>query len=208
MARMRVHLDGRAQSNGSPLLMHNERMADPLNSYAMEVAKISKKRGKTEADHLEVARLEFVGGMYFDEEMGPCMPVWNVVRMIQEAGKRHKLGKSVLRGVVPAAQIVPVLYDGPRTIEEMWNDGRFYLRASVGVGQSRVIRTRPCFEDWQVEAEIEVDLTVLDPEKINQLVEEAGRYEGLGDNRPKFGRFLGSAALLKESKKAAAEVQA
>ena len=206
MARMRVILDGRAESNGTPLLMHNERLADPLNEFALEIGKISKKRGKTETDHLEIARLEFVGGMYFDDADGPVMPVWNVVRMIQNAGKRHKLGASVLRGVIPATQTTPVIYDGPRDIEGMWEAGTFACRKSVGIGSSRTMRTRPVFTDWRVEAEIEVDLTVLDPEKISQLVEEAGRYEGLGDNRPVYGRFLGRAELITEPK--AAKVKA
>lgn len=196
MARMRVIFDGRAQSNGSPLLMHNERLADPLNEFALEIGKISRKRGKTEADHLEIARLEFVGGMYFDENLGPVIPTWNCVRCIQEAGKRHKLGASVLRGVIPATTVSPVDYEGPRDIEGMWEAGTFALRKSVGIGSSRTMRTRPVFTDWQLEALIEVDLTILDPEKINQLVEEAGRYQGLGDNRPVFGRFLGRAELV------------
>lgn len=197
MARMRVILDGRAESNGTPLLMHNERLADPLDPYSLEIGKLSKQRNKTEANHLEIARLEFIGGMYYDDEQGPVMPVWNIVRCIQNAGKRHKLGASVLRGVVPATPTTPVIYEGPRTIEEMWNAGTFALRKSVGIGSSRTMRTRPVFTDWRIEAEIEVDLTVLDPEKINQLVEEAGRYEGLGDNRPVYGRFLGRAELVK-----------
>ncbi len=197
MARMRVILDGREKSNGSPLLMHNERLADPLNEFSLEIGKLSKKRGKTEVDHLEIARLEFVGGMYYDETLGPVIPVWNIVRSIQNAGKRHKLGASVLRGVIPASQVTPIQYEGPRDIEGMWDAGTFALRKSVGIGSSRTMRTRPVFHDWQVEAEIEIDLTILDPEKINQLVEEAGRYEGLGDNRPVFGRFLGRAELVK-----------
>lgn len=205
MARMSVVLDGRAESNGSPLLMHNERLADPLNEYAMEIGKISKKRGKTEADHLEIARLEFVGGLYYDDTDGPIMPTWNVIRMIQNSGKRHKLGASVLRGIVPASVHTPVIYEGPRDIEAMWEAGTFALRKAVGVNSSRVYRTRPVFTDWRVEALVEVDLTILDPEKINQLVEEAGRYEGLGDNRPVYGRFLGHAEVVTEPKPAKAD---
>ena len=197
MARMRVILDGRATANGSPLLMHNERLADPLNEYALEIGKISKKRGKTEADHLEIARLEFVGGMYYDDELGPYIPVWNIVRSIQNAGKQHKLGATVLRGVVPATEKTPVIYDGPRDIEAMWEAGTFALRKSVGIGSSRTMRTRPVFTDWRIEAEIEVDLTQLDFEKINQLIFEAGKYQGLGDNRPVFGRFHGHAVEVK-----------
>lgn len=197
MARMRVILDGRSDANGSPLLMHNERLADPLNEYALEISKISKKRGKTEADHLEIARLEFVGGMYFDDEIGPYIPIWNIVRSIQNAGKQHKLGATVLRGVVPATEKTPVVYDGPRDIEGMWDAGTFALRKSVGIGSSRTMRTRPVFTDWQIDAEIEVDLTQLDFEKVNQLIFEAGKYQGLGDNRPVFGRFHGHAIEVK-----------
>jgi hypothetical protein len=202
---MRVILDGRAASNGSPLLMHNERLADPLNEFALEIGKLSRKRGKTETDHLAIARLEFVGGLYYDENDGPVMPVWNIVRCIQNAGKQHKLGASVLRGVIPATETTPVIYEGPRDIEGMWEAGTFALRKSVGIGSSRTMRTRPVFTDWRIEALIEVDLRILDPEKINQLVEEAGRYQGLGDNRPVYGRFLGQAVLVAEEKPAKVE---
>lgn len=210
MARMLVSLDGTTESNGTPLLMHNERLADPLNPFALAIGKISKKRGKTEADHLEIALLEFQGGFYHDGcfapdnittgEVGPYIPVWHVVRCIQNAGKQHKLGATVLRGVVPAQEKAPVLYDGPRAVDAMWRDGRFALRKSVGIGSSRTMRTRPCFTDWKLEAEIEVDLTQIDPEKINQLIQEAGRFQGLGDYRPVYGRFLGSAKIIEQSK--------
>jgi hypothetical protein len=202
MARMLVTLDGRSESNGTPLLMHNERLADPLDPYALEIAKISKKRGKTEQDHLEIARLEFVGGLYHDDDLGPYIPGWHVIRCIQNAGKQHKLGASVLRGVVPATEKAPVQYDGPRDIEAMWKDGRFALRKSVGIGSSRTMRTRPLFTEWTLAVEIEVDLRILDPEKINQLAEEAGRYQALGDYRPVYGRFLGAAKLVEPAKAA------
>lgn len=195
MARMTVRLDGRTEANGAPLLMHNERMIDSLDPFTKAVAEISKKRGKSESDELELSRREWLGCMYHDEDIGPVMPVWNIVRSIQNAGKQHKLGASVLRAVVPAQQITPVLYDGPRDLDEMWKDGRFALRKAVGVGQKRVMRTRPVFVDWQIEAEIEVDLTQIDPSKIAQLIAEAGRYQAIGDYRPVYGRFLGSAEL-------------
>lgn len=234
MARMLVTLDGRTEANGSPLLMHNERLADPLDPFSLEIAKISKKRGKTEVDHLEIALLEFVGGMYHDgaEEWlrqsrdiadalfikdptvqatradGPYIPGWHVIRCIQNAGKQHKLGASVLRGVTPVTEKAPVQYEGPTEIDELWRAGTFALRKSVGVQSSRTMRTRPVFMDWQLEVEIEVDLTVLDPEKLNQLAQEAGRYQGIGDYRPLYGRFLGSAKLVTQTAKSKASANA
>jgi hypothetical protein len=44
-----------------------------------------------------MSRLEFVGGLYYDEDLGPCVPSWNVVRCIQEGGKRESLNSNVAR---------------------------------------------------------------------------------------------------------------
>lgn len=207
MARMRVILDGSTVSNGAPILMHNERMIDSLDPFTRSVAEISKKRGKTPADELELSYREWLGCMYHDGllvdpehitkgTLGPFMPVFNIVRSIQNAGKQHKLGASVLRGVVPAQLNTPVLYDGPRDIPSMWEAGSYALRKAVGVGQKRVMRTRPVFVDWSIEAEIEVDVTQISPDVISMLVLQAGKYQALGDYRPVYGRFRGSAELV------------
>jgi hypothetical protein len=203
MARIRVVLDGHTASNGSPLLMHNERLADPLDPYTKWLAELTGKRTKTERDIEEMARREFLGAGYWANDDGPegtqsepVIPTWNIVRCLQESASRHKLGKHILRGIIPVDEMTPLIYDGPRDADAMWKAGTFHSRKGVAVGQRRVIRTRPCFTDWSVEAELELDLTILDPMQVNQIAAEAGRYCGLGDARPRFGRFLGSATLL------------
>lgn len=195
MARLLVSLIGHAEDGGTALLMHNERLADPLDPVTIEIAKISGKRKKTVADHTEIARLEFAGSLYHDEDDGPFLPTWNIVRCIQDAATRHKLGRDVLRAIVPAKKRAVVEYEGPREIGAMWDDGRFALRKGVGISGRRVMRTRAAFTEWSAEAELELDVTVMNPDKVDQLVEEAGRYVGIGDNRPVYGRFLGSAVL-------------
>ncbi len=207
MARLQVILDGRAEVGGTPLLCHNERLADPLDPITMEIAKLSGQRKKTEAIYLDMARLEFVGGLYYDEDLGPCVPTWNVVRCIQEGGKRFKLGADVVRAVIPVTQMTPIEYDGPREIDAMWEDGRFVSRKGVGISGRRIIRTRPSFTDWRVVAEVELDLDVLTAEKIEQCVQSAGKYSGLGDNRPVFGRFHGSVVVVPASKAKAGKVE-
>jgi hypothetical protein len=202
MARVLVTLDGRAEVGGTPLLCHNERLADPLDPITIEIAKLSGQRKKTEAIHLEIARLEFAGGLYHDEEIGPYLPTWNIVRCIEDGGKRFKLGADVMRAVIPAADRSPIEYDGPRDIGAMWEDGRFVSRKGVGISGRRVIRTRPVFVEWKVVAELELDLDVMTPEKIDQCVFGAGKYSGIGDNRPVFGRFHGSARLAPAAAKA------
>ena len=183
-----LKLDGRADAGGAPLLMHNERLADPLEPVTREIAKVSKKRNKTEADHMEIARLEFGGGLYTNGN-GPCLPAWNILRCLQDGAKKHKRGQDVLRGVYPLAEHADVIYDGPRDTDELWKDGGFALRKTVGVQRSRTVRTRPVFTDWTCELPVEIDPTVFDLDTLRNCWADAGKYAGIGDMRPIYGRF-------------------
>ncbi len=191
-----LKLDGRTASGGSSLVMHNERLADPLDEYTRNIAKVSKKRNKTEADHLEIGRLEFLGGMYTNGN-GPCIPAWNILRCLQDGGKRHKRGADVLRGVYPLSEHADVIYDGERDPDTMWKLGGFALRKTVGIQRSRTMRTRPIFTDWQSELPVEVDPVVFDLDALRNIWREAGVYAGLGEMRPVYGRF---AATIEEEK--------
>lgn len=203
MARIKVAFDGSTAVNGSPLLMHNERLADPLDPYTRWLAELSKKTKKTERDIEEIGRREFLGAGYWLDDngpgkasSGPYIPTWNIIRCLQEAAKRHKLGKNIVRGIVPVTEETPLVYDGPQDTDALWKSGTFHSRKGVGVGTKRVMRTRPCFPNWKVECELELDLSILDPDVVDAIAVQAGQYEGLGDARPRFGRFFGSVELV------------
>ncbi len=181
-----LSFDGRESVNGSPLLCHNERLADPLDPAARSVAEISKKRQKQEADHLELARREFVGGLYTNGN-GPMIPAGNLLRCIEDGAKRVRRGRDVNRGIVPLQDHADLIYEGPRDPDALWKEN-FFLRKGVGIGTKRVIRTRPCFKDWQIELLVEVDPEIWDLDALQQVCELAGRYAGLGDMRPIHGR--------------------
>jgi hypothetical protein len=191
-----LKLDGRSDSGGSPLVMHHERLADPLDEHARAIAAIAKKRNKTEADHMEIGRLEFHGGMYVNGN-GPCVPAWNILRCLQDGAKRHKRGADVLRGVYPLSEHADVVYDGPRDPDKMWKDGGFALRKTVGVQRQRTVRTRPIFTEWQAELEVEVDSTVFDLDTLANCWRDAGVYAGLGEMRPVYGRFKATVEEVK-----------
>lgn len=181
-----LRLDGR---KGQGLLMHNERLSDPLDPFARELKEISSKRSKTDADHLELGRREFLGGLYVDEN-GPCLPAWNIIRCLQDGARRHKLGKDVLRGVFPLVETATVLYQGPRDPDELWTlHAIFSLRKGVGIGGKKVMRTRPLFKEWAAELPVEVDPTVFDEDALSKIWRDAGIYSGIGDMRPVYGRF-------------------
>jgi hypothetical protein len=184
-------LDGRTESGGSPLVCHNERLADPLDEIVRQIGTFTAKRKKTEADHLEIAHLEFLGGLYTNGN-GPCLPAWNILRCLQDGARRHKRGLDVPRGIYPVLDHADIQYDGPRDPDAMWKAGSFSLRKTVGVQRSRTMRTRPIFTDWQAELEVEVDATVFDLDTLAHIWHDAGVYAGIGEMRPIYGRFNGT----------------
>jgi hypothetical protein len=196
-----LKLDGRTASGGAPLIMHNERLADPMDSFVQALAAVTSKRKKTLEDHAEIAHIEFLGGLYTKPALSwpmngskaaPVIPAWNVLRCLQDGGARQKRGKDVPRGVYPLAEFATLTYDGPADPAGLWKDGGFALRKSVGVQRSRTMRTRPLFADWQAELPIEVDDTIFDEHILAAIWHDAGIYSGLGDMRPVYGRFVGT----------------
>jgi hypothetical protein len=182
--KARLDITGQA-----PLLMHNARLSDPLDPIARAMKKISGKRTKTDSDHEELARLEFLGGIYYNEDSGVYVPGANLWATLINGGKVTKQGKAVERGLVVPDNELKLIYDGPTTPEELFADKNFVSRMSVKVGQNRVMRTRPMFEDWQLVAEIHVDETVLNLDGVAEIARNAGEMAGLGDYRPTYGRF-------------------
>jgi hypothetical protein len=173
-----------------PLLMHNARLSNPLDPASKAIKKVSGKRNKTEDDHAEMAHLEFIGSLYYDKDAGPYIPSDNIWRCLYDAAKKSKRGPKVKEGVLITTEINPLGgYGRVRDNEKLWADENFRHFASAKVGQVRVTRCRPIFRTWKVAADGVLDINVLDFSELEQIAETAGALIGLGDWRPKFGRF-------------------
>lgn len=171
-----------------PLLMNNVRMANPLDEHTQRAAQVSKKRTKTLDDHEILAKLEFLGRLYFDDEIGPYIPGANVHKVLLEGAKAHRLGTTVRAAVMVMEDKLPLQYDGPRDVEGLWKAG-FHDQRIVKVASARTLRTRPMFIQWALSGTIQFDESVLDPDQIERALDIAGRSKGLGDYRPQYGRF-------------------
>lgn len=173
----------------TPLKMHNCRMADPLDPIARSIKAISGKTKKTDADHMEMGRIEHLGSMYHDDSVGPFIPGVNLHQCLVQGAKMHRLGEAVKRGVLVISSVMPLEYDGPRTIAELWADKTYVDRVSAKVGAARVMRTRPVFPVWGLTADVALQEGVMDVDKLSMVAEAAGLFSGLGDHRPAYGRF-------------------
>lgn len=173
----------------APLIVHSGVLADPLSPEAQAVKDISSKRKKTEDDLHELSKREWRGSLYTDLNGAPCIPTEVLDACIKSGAKVNKLGKQVEAGAFVLGESVPIEYNGPKSPEAMWDDGRFTHKAGVKVGQARVIRTRPIFRDWSLTFTVQSADDVVDKQQIIDAVNNAGRLKGLCDWRPKYGRF-------------------
>jgi hypothetical protein len=176
-----------------PLVMHNGLMADPTNPLVRRIKEITSKGSKklTDADYEERDRLEWDAGLYWDSQDGLIMPSDNIERCIQLGAQKSRIGKDVQAAVFCAAPHVCIEHAGPKDKDKLYADPRYTLRKGVAVQKSRIIRIRPMIPTgWSMTFDIEFDEGIVNPKNLIKAMTDAGSLVGLGDWRPKFGRFL------------------
>lgn len=173
----------------SPMLMHSETLANPLHELTKAHKAVSGKKKKSEEDLHFLLESEWSAGMYHDDEIGPYLPAINIEAAIAEAGKIHRLGKTVKQAVQVIDDKVKLQYDGPRKKDAMWKSGKFADVRGVGVNGKKIMRCRPIFLKWAAQFDIAFMADVLSRDDLVRVIEEAGRRIGFGDYRPRFGRF-------------------
>jgi hypothetical protein len=169
------------------LLLHNGELANPLSKFAMAIKAITSKRKKTEKDIMEIARLEFHGGLHLADGK-PCVTPEMIEATITGAFKLSKRGKDAARGITCEVPMI-LTYDGPKDIDKLWEDERFVFTTQARVGQAKVMRTRPRFLPWGGTLAFKYEDSVFNKDAIVEAVEQAGAMIGFGDWRPKYGRF-------------------
>ena len=170
-----------------PLLMHAGRLADPLDAASQDLARITGKRMKTAADHLEIARVEWHGGLWL-KDGAPCIPAEALEACFIAGARSKRRGPQAQAGML-VEEAPPLQYEGSKDPKVLWDDPNFRLRVPVRVANARTMRTRPMFKDWQVDFDVHFLPTLLNASDILEMFAISGFTRGIGDWRPKFGRF-------------------
>jgi len=169
MKRIEVEITGI-----SPLL-HNR---FPTEEFGIEKSKATKKvyDPKIEADKK----------LYKDEGGILVNPSEHIFQAMRKAATDFKFsGKKtfkdvIVSGIVVLPDMIPIITDKPYEI-----DAR-----PVVIQRARVLCWRPKFNNWKLKFTIQI----LDDENISvstlkEILEKAGQTKGIGDYRPRFGRF-------------------
>lgn len=179
-----------------PCLMNSGQTANRLHPLARKVSEYTKRGSRlSEEETFEKYRFEWEGAMYVNPETGaPGWPSDNIIACITSGAKRSKLGKKVQSSVFESKPFFDLIYEGPKSVDAMWDDGRFTDIRNVNGNpsspkKSTVQRCRPIFRNWQLDVSFTVDTREISLDDLGKCLADAGAYVGLSDYRPRYGRF-------------------
>ena len=123
--------------------------------------------------------------LYVGDDGTSGIPAPNVMRCLIDAGKYLKVGRSKITtqksSLIPAAISIQELFL-PIASEDGWKvDTRPVRIPSTG---GRILRHRPCYDDWELAFHLQLDETVLTDKMLREILDLAGSRIGLGDFRP------------------------
>lgn len=169
----------------SPLLMHSTASMNQPNEGLR-----TKSNMLTGYDQAEM-------GSYRDVAGGLVFPSIAVSRSLWGAASGIKIGKltarNALSGLLQTVEYAPVLDLDGKQQTEFEVDTRF-----VRINKARVPCSRAKILEWIIELPVMFDPNILNIPAINELLNRAGTFVGIGDYRPStgggpFGRFTGEA---------------
>ena len=188
------------------LLCSNVQYSDPLGDYCKQKQYFTDKKGKAKTDgvHTAVRILDWLFSGYWMEEgtvevdeannevgfegfARPYMPGANFQRCLRNAATKWKLGKDVLRSVV-VTNNPELIFDGPKDAVDMFNyrEPKLQLAAFTGRG---VWVNRLFLPDWSAKFDLTLDDEIMGVDQLRRIANMAGKAEGLGTWRPRYGRF-------------------
>jgi len=143
-----------------------------------------KKRRRSEIPDPES---EAKSRLYLDKKGNIVIPSLNVKACIRSAGRNYKVPQ---RKATYASMIRAGLDIEPSPYIPLIHDSWEIDIRPVVVQGNRILRARPRFDKWALEFRIiNRDPTILHRDMVKQILEDAGKYYGLGDYRPEFGLF-------------------
>ena len=172
----------------SPLLMHNKTGIDVFNPLVKQFKTLSKTKNKTEADLLELRRMEWIMGLYTKNNK-IILPGEIIEATMKEAAKKFKLGKEVTKAVQCLDDAEVDYPEKKLSLAKLYENPDYVFVASAVVDRKRIVRVRPILPTWSIIVNIMYDKTRLDRGRVVDILREAGSYVGFCDWRPRFGRF-------------------
>lgn len=170
------------------LMMHNGRLANPLDEATQALAKVTGINKKTEADHRKISDLEYVGSLYLNKREEVIIPSEVFEAVICAGARKSKEGKISLASVFVDTAAVITYDGGPMSVQELVKSPTHRDMSGVRLQGKRIIRTRPHFHEVYATFEVSLNVELANPEALKKWIEAALQQVGIGDWRPRHGR--------------------
>jgi len=169
MALVKVSIIGSA-----PLLM---------NRFAMEKADEGKAKRRDEQYDVKT---DAEKALYREDGIGCYVPSTWIEASLREAAKEFKAARG--RGTQKATILSSVFVEEEKIPLNKDTYDEIDVRPVV-IQRNRVVKGRPRFNSWELSFTINFNEDRIKKDTLKQILEEAGTGKGIGDYRPKFGRF-------------------
>ena len=127
----------------------------------------------------------------YENEDGIYQPSTHIIGTMKKAGARFQIpgqGKLTYKNLIGSGVVLVTPDAIPHIVQDWEVDTR-----SVIVNRGRIMRSRPCFEKWALEFQLDIDDEEIPAEVVKDVLDHAGKRVGIGDFRPEkggsFGRF-------------------
>jgi len=148
------------------------------NAFVQESADTAKK-GKT-YDDLDEAQKRLIR----DSEGNIAQPALQIEGSLIKAAAEFKFqGRKTYKDIFKAGVFVDPPYVPHINTEWVIDKQR------VVVNRAGILRCRPRFDSWELDFNILVREERIQPRVIQDILHHAGRFQGIGDYRPRYGLF-------------------
>ncbi len=124
--------------------------------------------------------------LYLDVKGIVVQPAEHIEAAMAKAGVQFKMkgqGKKTYKDFVKSGVFI--------TPELIPHDKQKWVvdKRRVVIGKASIMRRRPMFTGWSLKFVIDVINPEIDLEVLRKILDYAGKFIGIGDQRPKYGRF-------------------
>ena len=170
------------------------------NRFPMPDFTIATKGGHKHSGSIDYSA-EWIEKLYMDSEGNVYQPASHISGTLKKAAASFKIqggrGKTYKDLMDSAIVISPerIYHEGikmtdPTAVTPDADEPLYIDQRPVVVQRARVTRLRPALSPgWVLNFEIQVFDDQVPPEMLQEILSYAGKAVGIGDMRPKFGRF-------------------
>lgn len=190
----------------TPLVMNKDTLADPLHPKTKIYKELTGLKKKQDEHHLAIAKIQWESSLYYDDEIGVYLSSKMILGCFKAAARKDKKGKDIKALIIDCIPGTPLLPYKGMTPEKLWSitnkkgERVHAFTESVNVQRAKTMRTRPIFQQWEVEFKLMLNTELLSERDLKRIIEVAGYEYGFGELRPQLATGICGRFKLEEMK--------